>query len=189
MRASYAIVAAGLLLACGCSVLQDKEGNIPGTPQTRYKVLSFFFDGVPPPGATSANEDVSKLKKREGLDTAGTYKEHGPYAAKLCNACHDSGSNALILPIEELCLSCHSQVLGKGKQKLHGPVAAGGCRICHNPHGSQYPYYLIDESKKFCYYCHNEEDVLKREVHRQTSEQCTFCHSAHSSTNACLLKE
>ena len=161
------------------------QDNVLGSSEQKYKVLSFFFDGVPKPG----EEDPSTKNPRERKqlsEAAGLYGEHGPFAAKLCSGCHEAGSNELVLPIEELCLKCH--VLDLKKKKIHGPVASGGCRVCHNPHGSQYQYFLMDESKKFCLYCHRKEDVLKREVHRETTEQCTTCHSAHSSDNEFLLK-
>jgi predicted CXXCH cytochrome family protein len=185
------IAAAALVAAYGCSdryVLQDKDDNFMGPAETRYKVLSFFFDGVPPPGAAKDAEN-NKPGKGQKSDVVSSFKPHGPYAAKLCNACHESGSNKLIQPIEELCLYCHSQVLSQAKKRLHGPLATGGCTICHSAHGSQYPYFLLDESKKFCYHCHNEKDVLRREVHNKTGEQCTSCHSAHSSNKEFLLKD
>ncbi|MBF0559994.1 MAG: hypothetical protein HQL08_14580 [Nitrospirae bacterium] len=185
-------VAVLLLAAYGCSGFMQRvrDGNLLITPEQRHKVLSFFFDGVPLPGAADKPEErIATLRKEQQLDTMGTFRAHGPYEAKLCIACHSGGSNALLLPVEELCLYCHTQVISQAKKKLHGPVAAGGCKVCHNPHGSPYPFFLMEESKKFCFYCHNKDDVLKRDVHKQTQEQCTVCHSAHSSENEYLLKQ
>jgi len=183
------ICAAAVFLVYGCStqyLLQDDKGNVLGSPEQKYKALSLIFDGVPKPGEEDPSKKLKIRDRRQPTGTAGFYGEHGPFAAKLCDACHEAGSNELVMPVEELCLNCH--VLNLKKKKIHGPVASGGCRVCHNPHGSQYKYFLMDESVKFCFYCHKKEDVLKREVHKQTTEQCTTCHSAHSADNEFLLK-
>ena len=152
--------------------------------KTRYQVLSFFFDGVPPPGEVT--QEGKKEVTKVAAQAQSTYREHGPYAAKLCNGCHERGSNKLLLPIEDLCFQCHT--LNIRKKYIHGPLASGGCKICHSPHGSIYPFLLISEPKRFCLHCHSQNDILKREVHRETDEQCTVCHDAHSSDNAYLLK-
>ena len=149
-----------------------------------YQVLSFFFDGVPPPGGPK--QEVDKAGKKVAAQVQSTYREHGPYAARMCNGCHDRGSNKLLLPIEELCFQCHT--LNIKKKYIHGPLASGGCKICHAPHGSNYPFLLISEPKEFCLHCHSRKDILMRDVHRETDEQCTVCHDAHSSDNAYLLK-
>ncbi|MDA8099743.1 MAG: hypothetical protein M0042_08960 [Nitrospiraceae bacterium] len=163
-------------LAAGCS------------PETRYRTLSFFFDGVPPPGG-------SGQELRSGRAT-GEPKEppkvrpttHGPYAARLCEACHQRGSgNKLILPVEELCLKCH--VVSIAKKNVHGPLASGGCRVCHEPHGSGKAYLLVADPTTFCFYCHDEQEVGTRDVHKASGgAECTECHDAHSSDNPFLLK-
>jgi len=154
-------------------------------PRSSYKVLSLFFDGVPDPdkkvqlqgsGNDNANARVSR----------STYREHGPYAAKLCVGCHQRGTNALILPIEKLCFNCH--VIPTDKKHIHGPVASGGCKICHDPHGSSFPFLLASEPVKFCFYCHNEKDVARNEAHAGITGGCTQCHDAHKSDNKYLLK-
>jgi|SRR5208283_136747 len=173
----------------GCSskyLLQDEQGNVFGAPERRYAVLNFFFDGVPKPGG---GKDAAAGAKGKGKEESAVMHmsagEHGPYAAKMCNECHERASNALVLPVEELCMYCH--VL-KTKKKIHGPLVSGGCRVCHQPHGSAYQFLLTAESKEFCLYCHNKKDILKREVHRTTDEECISCHDAHSSDNEFLLK-
>jgi len=152
--------------------------------KTRYQVLSFFFDGVPPP--EELKQEGGKEGKKVTAQPQSTYREHGPYAARLCTSCHERGSNKLLVPIEELCLQCHT--LNIKKKYIHGPLASGGCKICHSPHGSIYPFLLISEPKDFCLHCHSKKDILMRDVHRETDEQCTVCHDAHSADNAYLLK-
>lgn len=157
-------------------------------PSTRYKVLSFFFDGVPDPDMVEEKGDVLAWKKkgRDKKVERKIYGQHGPFAAKMCEGCHVRGSNALVVPIEQLCLNCHTIQIEK--KWIHGPLVAGGCRICHEPHGSGQPYLLVSESERFCLYCHNERDVLKNPVHSGINEACTTCHDAHASDNEYLLR-
>lgn len=152
-------------------------------PETNYLVLSFFFDGVPLPQDGHAEQQGT-----EGQATGGQQRfgEHGPYAAKLCDACHLQGSNKLVVPREELCIRCH--VLKLDGKMLHGPLASGNCDICHGPHGSGNRYLLVADSKEFCLYCHNKTDILKRDVHQGVNAECTVCHDAHGSSNDFLLK-
>ena len=176
-RNKPAIVCMGFLLLCslGCDA------------KTRYNFLSFFFDGVPAPRETAGETERGK---RSGLGTTSPdtrpYVEHGPYAAKLCVGCHDQYTNALSMPVEELCQFCHTFTIGT--RKVHGPLASGGCIVCHDPHGSVNPYLLVAEAGEFCLYCHERKDVLKNSVHRDVDMNCTVCHSAHMADNQFLLK-
>jgi len=155
--------------------------------KTRYQVLSFFFDGVPPPGE-ARGEAGKGGRKGGGPGTAAAkpgYLEHGPYAAKQCEACHIKASNKLVLPIEELCFQCHS--LDIRKKFIHGPIASGGCKVCHDPHGSRYPFLLVSDPKGFCLHCHDANALAKKDFHARTEAQCTTCHDAHSSDSEYLL--
>ncbi len=187
-------IAAAITIVClaGCSghyAVKDQEGKIGDAPSLKYRILSFFFDGVPPP-----EKEKGKGKEVASTEAPGENKEkleyrtHGPFAAKLCDGCHvPAEGNRLILPVEELCVNCH--VLDLKKKKVHGPVVAGGCRVCHEPHGSPYRYYLVSDSKKFCFYCHNKKDIDKRAVHKDTDKGCTYCHNAHAADNEFLLRK
>lgn len=156
---------------------------------TRYNVMSFFFDGVPPPVEPAVVAEPGAIPAHTAESRQVGYREHGPYAAKQCNACHVSTAfNALVVPREELCFRCHT--LGAEKKKyLHGPLASGGCTACHDPHSSQYRYLLISESDSFCLHCHDRRSIERAEVHRGIDEQqCTACHDAHMSDKKYLLR-
>lgn len=170
------LLTSGILAAllCGCA-----------DPMARYKVLSFFFDGVPNPQEEEAKAALLE-KRTEEKKKRPTFTEHGPFAAKECQACHMRDTNRLVAPIEELCFRCHKIDLKKGW--THGPVASGGCRVCHNPHSSGYPFLLIAKPSEFCFYCHKEKDVSQIEAHRGATAECTTCHDAHSADNKFLLK-
>jgi predicted CXXCH cytochrome family protein len=182
MRARAAILACCVAAAvlCGCNTAST------------HKVLSFFFDGVPEPGKAPAETGAKGGKGggREGdakaQAPAPRYKEHGPYAAKECQACHVRSTSSLILPVEELCFSCHA--LDVRKKYIHGPLASGGCKVCHEPHGSLYPFLLVSEPKEFCLHCHDRKAIANSGAHKDATEQCTMCHDAHSSDKAYLLK-
>ncbi len=180
-RAKAAILAALLVggtltLLAGCSVA------------THRRVLSFFFDGVPEPkaavvsSAPAVQASVGRQLVRPG--------EHGPYAAKLCGACHDSqATNALVVPAEKLCLRCHD--FGLAKRYVHGPLASGGCLVCHDPHRSANRYLLVSASDGFCLHCHARADLSQVEGHAglaSDAADCTRCHEAHMSDRKFLLR-
>jgi predicted CXXCH cytochrome family protein len=159
--------------------------------RTRYKVFGPFFDGVPNPDETAPSADRNKsIGARAAVDANETkkkqYVEHGPYAAKLCEGCHQRGTNKLLMPIESLCLYCHA--VTSGKKRIHGPIASGGCKICHDPHSSSNRFLLVSDSKEFCLYCHDKNEIATREVHQGMSTECITCHDAHGSDNEFLLK-
>jgi len=159
-------------------------------PKTNYKVLSFFFDGVPEPGKTAAaggGEGASNDKK--AVQAVSKSSVHGPFASKNCEGCHDrAAGNKLLLPIDKLCFKCHDLNI-EGKKWVHGPVASGGCWICHNPHRSAYPFLLDAPGDKICYRCHEESSVLKNEVHKDLTIGCLECHNPHASQQKFLLRE
>lgn len=151
----------------------------------RYRVLSFLFDGVPPPAPAVVVDDGAAAKPVASRRVG--YRGHGPFESKQCSACHEPGAtNALVAPIQELCFRCHDLPLDK--KYVHGPLASGGCRVCHDPHGSQYRYLLVSESDTFCFYCHTRQDVDRVAAHSGVEEQCTDCHDAHMSDQQYLLR-
>ena len=157
---------------------------------TRYRVLSTIFDGVPLPDAPSdtawnGHSDEPLARDQKGESTA-QYLQHGPYAAKLCEGCHQKSTNALTRPAEDLCAYCHEFKLD-GK-KVHGPLASGGCRVCHDPHGSQNRFLLVSDSRDFCLTCHDRNEIMTRDVHVNSHDECTSCHNAHASDVDFLLK-
>jgi predicted CXXCH cytochrome family protein len=155
-------------------------------PTTRYKALSLFFDGVPPPMAGSAGTTQAAAANVEESRQVG-YREHGPYAAHLCNACHDPNAfNSLVLPQDQICFQCHDLKLDK--EYIHGPLASGGCLACHDPHSSQYRYLLVSESDSFCFYCHDRQIVARIGAHAGIQGQCTSCHNPHMSDKKYLLR-
>ena len=189
-------VAVGVLMALsvGCSTVKH------------HRVLSFFFDGVPDPAAAvvSATPEVEAAVGRQLVQPG----EHGPYAAKLCDSCHDAQrTNALIVPREQLCNRCHE--LGAAKVYVHGPLASGGCTVCHDPHRSANRFLLVSASDGFCLTCHDRSALSDTaglggdngtgesaevdggtvgNAHGGDAANCTNCHEAHMSDRRFLLR-
>jgi len=164
------------LLSIGCSAT------------SRHKTLTVFFDGVPPL-KTADTGDAQPTAATTGSVPSRPVQGsvHGPYAAKLCDACHVKGAtNALVAPNDELCAQCHTIKLDKNF--MHGPLTSGGCLLCHDPHSSRYPYLLVSDSGTFCLGCHDKETVAKIEGHGDPNANCTGCHDAHGSDKKYLLK-
>jgi predicted CXXCH cytochrome family protein len=148
---------------------------------TRHRVLTTMFDGVPP--LRPSTPVAATTAGRQGPAFV-VPRVHGPYAAKLCSACHVSkAGNALVSSPEQLCLRCHQFEFGGNY--VHGPLAAGGCRACHEPHSSPYRYLLVSESELFCFHCHDRERLRG---HAGDEPKCTSCHDAHMSAKKFLLK-
>lgn len=180
--AVVSLVASVALLACN-------EDN-------RYRVLNFFFDGVPKPGEkkpvgyavdTSANfpedPEAQKPKRIERYP-------HTPYRTGDCGGCHDNMTGQLVaLPEEGLCLLCH-RGLTADLRYVHGPVAVNACTYCHDPHGSLYPGVLLDEPTKLCLKCHTQGDLGAGAHHERLDiTACTDCHGAHGGADPFFLRQ
>lgn len=154
---------------------------------TRNKVLTMFFDGVPPLQAGGAQPPQPGAAPGTEAGKPIGMREHGPYAARLCGACHEAAAtNALVAPRDRLCFQCHK--LQIDKKYVHGPVASGGCLVCHDPHRSSNAYLLVSDSDSFCFHCHTERSVQAIEGHADVEGGCTECHDAHASDQKYLLK-
>ncbi len=172
-----------LLCACGATWLL-----LGCQAQSRYEILSRVFDGVPPPPTPTPANAKEAAPAGAVRSRLVAYGEHGPYAAKLCNACHQSAARGqLVAPKQELCFHCHEFKVTK--QYVHGPLASGDCTACHNPHGSRYRYMLPSESDDFCLRCHEQAAVARNPAHQQETEaRCTTCHDPHASDKRYLLR-
>lgn len=164
------------LFSAGCS------------PEAKYKMLSFWIDGVPNPADGLRDEGNGGSKGGQQEKKLEVYI-HGPYGARLCSACHESGfSNKLLYPKEELCFYCHK--LDMSAKYVHGPLAGGGCLICHDPHNSQFKHLLVAKAEEFCFYCHDQTSVLSGRSHEDAMQKgCTTCHDAHMSDRQYMLKK
>lgn len=180
-----------LLLFQGCST------------SNKYKIKSFFFDGVTNP------EEIEAIKAilRDGIlqdslnltiDTTlvantaanGPTLIHPPYKERACEKCHDRdamGKPKLGLP--ELCNTCHTN-MEDTFEVLHGPVSSGGCNQCHSPHIAKLDKLLLREGQELCLNCHNEKEVKENKIHDAIEkENCINCHNPHGGENKMILQK
>lgn len=156
------------------------------SPQKRYEVLTFFFDGVPTPGGMDVRDESGALVTHL----------HEPYAAGKCGECH--GSDDLEMSIARpvnisdipstVCLKCHQQVPDEYRL-MHGPVAAAECSFCHSAHESSIPHLLKGRAPSICAQCHSAETMTAdRPEHKDLAADCLTCHVGHGSHSRGLLR-
>ncbi len=166
----------------------------------------------------------AELGRRRRAETEARYREtrlrtqkwtHGPYGAGDCERCHSFGgslafrSNApkytvaaattaprrLLMPVEELCFTCHTtksaEIADRLDLRLHGPVASGLCVGCHSPHQSPRRYMLRGkDNQELCTNCHEIEGIRQRSaIHAaKPDDDCLACHNPHMGRSAMNLR-
>jgi predicted CXXCH cytochrome family protein len=159
-------------------------------PNTRYKIASTIFDGVPalPPPEQLCDEYAAKkvaeakadLLHKETKKGENSVSTHLPYLEKQCDGCHDKlKEGGLIRPKNELCFVCHTDFI-KGAY-VHGPVATADCLACHEPHSSSFPKLLKSPPEKVCGVCHREKRIAAAMHDKFAAQQllCVDCHDPH----------
>ncbi|MCC7408132.1 MAG: hypothetical protein IT442_08675 [Phycisphaeraceae bacterium] len=167
-------------------------------PVRRYRVLSLFFDGVPPPPGVVAppnpdeegyDESSVSATQPSGLAAEEVVYYHKPYATRQCYDCHEKDQSLAAPKVgRELCGKCHKTYWDRKETDwVHGPVAVDDCRVCHDPHKSTHRPLLTAGAKELCFTCHDREAVLGEPYHAEVGDRCTTCHDPHFSGNRILL--
>jgi len=182
-----ALASFGLYLAA--TVLLSINGC--ETPEKRYRVMSFFFDGVPnpyaPKVAAKPGEDEDNPAARGKITRVIVHK---PYDEGRCDACHGAAKefSEFTKMGSDVCLQCHRKELNKFPI-MHGPVSAGECLLCHVPHESQYPHLMKEPAPDLCIRCHLPELLPEKpEEHQTLAVSCLDCHFGHGGTKHGLLR-
>jgi predicted CXXCH cytochrome family protein len=164
------------------------------SPEQKYRVLSFFFDDVPPPGAATALRlpaDPSALEPpTEDVEGPSLFwVTHEPYAQKKCLSCHESkfSPEKLQAELPELCWTCHEEADLPGKV-MHGPVAGGFCLACHDPHRTRHPFMLLESRSNICVQCHDQHTFEIEQHREEKGGDCLRCHNPHASDREYLLR-
>ncbi len=167
------------------------------TPQQRYKVLSFFFDGVPPPESGAAaelrqaptDEDAIALSAQAALASAIQPSIHKPYQKKECDRCHAGSTQTMRKGDKPFCFDCHKES-DLGKKLNHDPAAEGECLECHHPHRSANPALLTSRTTELCFACHDPDDKPYKNRHKPLRQKggCTNCHNPHGGTQTAFLR-
>lgn len=159
----------------------------------RHKVLTFFFDGVPPLGGVSSPQSADPNGRAAGASPMENWSVHEP--VKDCTQCHGqqprrgfSSKVQLVAGVPQLCHQCHDKFAAL-EGWVHGPVAAGDCLLCHNPHRTRTEALLKKAIPELCYQCHETRAIHLIDKHGQPSHaHCTDCHEGHASKARSLLR-
>lgn len=161
----------------------------------RHKVLTFFFEGVPPLGQEHLSEEpVANDLRTSSQAGQQIWFVHEP--RKNCTNCHDKSKQSkfapqtyLIKSIPELCYGCHDDFRISAAY-VHGPVANGKCLFCHHHHQSKIEHLLLKPEPELCLDCHNvgRIDLIPGHIGK-LHLKCTECHDPHKGSARYFLKE
>jgi len=170
--------------------------NLQCSSSTKYRVLSFFFDGVENPEQTNlvaadssgqvVNQDAGTNESRRSSEPQ--YYYHAIYQERACDACHNAEqSNMLIEQVPDLCYQCHEN-FSETYAYLHAPVEGGECLTCHKPHFATNKDLLVQTGQQLCFDCHDQEELMAGETHSEIGEtNCTECHNPHGGEDETLF--
>jgi predicted CXXCH cytochrome family protein len=162
-----------------------------------YKILSFFFDGVPSPvseNAVLAADTVSipvSADQNQVLaqNEIPKIKPHPPYHDRQCGSCHDQSTmGKLLKPLPDLCYQCHED-FGSKYKVVHGPIGGGQCNMCHSPHMSANQHLLTRTEQPLCLFCHDPKQIWDEVYHAEKRDvDCIVCHNPHGGEDRNLLR-
>jgi predicted CXXCH cytochrome family protein len=162
----------------------------------RHKVLTFFFDGVPPLQTETSRAQLSTLKDGKAADNTQAVGWHIHPPVKNCTVCHGeerrtaiSGKVQLVAEVPQLCYKCHRE-FSTLESWVHGPVATGDCLLCHEPHKTKAEFLLKKPVPDLCFQCHDVQAVRSTKNHAEASySSCTDCHDGHAGATKSLLRQ
>jgi predicted CXXCH cytochrome family protein len=184
----------------------------------KRKLVNIIFTGVP--SAEEQGKPMSAAPVTTTGDALQDVLlwTHGIYGAGQCEGCHvgsavehfrpfgrasstaagpapqvmfDVGTK-LVLPPDELCISCHTtHDVGFSDALdlvMHLPVAAGFCLACHASHQAQRQYQLFGKDNvELCVRCHSGlQQVSGHE--EEADDDCLTCHNPHMGRSSSMFK-
>ena len=121
---------------------------------------------------------------------------HAPYEDGDCSICHErkdpKNVGKIILPVVELCESCHEEYIAVlARPHTHKP-AKKSCVNCHNAHNAVEKKLLHAALPRLCEECHDEtvKEMSTLKVKHLAVEQgkkCLNCHNPHGANYERLL--
>lgn len=161
-------------------------GVLVGCGPDRYRILSFFFDGVPDPNAPSGFEGRQVARAPSGRIVYG----HQPFVDDQCDACHQNTDDifARAQVRKDVCLDCHGSVMTQ-HAVVHGPVLHNVCTLCHAPHQALHEHLLRAAAPDICTQCHVASSLGSMPPpHLEPDSDCLSCHSGHGGPDRQFLK-
>jgi predicted CXXCH cytochrome family protein len=162
--------------------------------QTRYRVVSTLFDGVPEPAQSVPVQSDSAVVAQPAVIAQTSVAEpgrqsiHPPYQEKNCAACHDRDQGfQLAEKSPDLCYECHDNFTKK-YNTVHAPVEEGLCLDCHNQHFSANAHLLVQQGSALCVTCHDQTDIVNIDAQHRMTADCLDCHDPHGSNGRHLSK-
>lgn len=161
---------------------------------TRYRVLSFLFDGVKPPQELVEAQEVAAATQptattrpaflEDGVAAMGS--RHVPFGIEDCRLCHDTETGFSLQNVTaEACYNCHGET-ARAEGWDHGPISLNSCTPCHNAHESPYPHLLTQPMPDLCLFCHTPIKDGGEYYHPNLGIRlevdmgnCSACHNPH----------
>lgn len=151
-------------------------------PVQRHKILTFFFDGVPSLGGETADFQRPPHEPRGDCNLCHKQVKERPRADSKSPPHEPRGD----------CNLCHKQVRERPETVWFVHKANKTCTNCHERR-TQSRWSLpkfIAPVPQLCYRCHTDFSTSKPYVHGPVVVgECLFCHEAHKSKIAGLLKK
>jgi predicted CXXCH cytochrome family protein len=189
----------GFFVSCNIDIDRNKF-LVSSNEVERHKVLTFFFDGVPPLGGEEFDEgpiDANFPQARRRPETV--WYIHEPAKTKKdCVRCHGnrlqmgfSREVQMTAKVPGLCYECHESLIPTAMEGwVHGPVSVGVCLFCHDPHRTQHQHLLKRPIPDLCFWCHEKKAIELIPDHSQEIySKCNYCREGHVSPARFLLKQ
>ena len=158
----------------------------------RYRVLKFFFDGVPNPYEQPKLQAFDKSEEKQIKTASQPAGTHPTRSIKdPCSFCHESSASMLI-PAKDLCIKCHGYI--RSSLAYIHPPAATDCFICHDVHNGVTTDLLKVTGDALCCNCHYPEEkkgfAKKSKAHKAVADKglgCLICHDPHGGNEGYFL--
>lgn len=128
--------------------------------------------------------------------TAKDATSHAPFEAGDCSICHQNSDPANPGPVKasgsDVCLACHDDFKQILARKYPHPPSQKNCLSCHNPHNSNQPKLLLEDTATLCTSCHKTiHDTMQTSKVKHDAltdgRQCVNCHNPHGANIEHLL--